>query len=228
MEKTLDTLEPIRRAGTLGRQVRDQLRSAIMAGHFKPGEKLAIRAVAAALDVSITPAREALYNLASEGTLEMRTNGSVYVHTLTEGRIVELTKIRIALESLASREAARLISEQGIDLVESLNQEIIDSNKSAEYSRLMDLNWQFHFTIYRASKMPQLVRMIEGCWMMTGSYLNIIYPEFGEVDHGIQNHISIVHALRNRDAERLSHGIVTDINFAADALLASIEAKAHG
>jgi DNA-binding GntR family transcriptional regulator len=225
MTSALTNLKPVGRVDTLGQRVRSQLKEAIMAGRFKPGEKLTIRAVASALEVSLTPAREALYNLASEGVLDMGSNGSVYVPNLTEQRIVELTKIRVALESLAVREAAKVISDEKIEEISSINDEIIEADKHSEYNLVIPLNWAFHFCIYRASNLPRLVRMIEGCWTKYGSYLNVIYPEFGAVSEGIDNHIQIVRALKSRDGDRLASTINTDINLAADALLKAIRHK---
>jgi len=224
MTTSLQGLEPIGRADTLGQRVRTQLRETIMAGRFSPGEKLTIRAVATALDVSLTPAREALFNLAAEGILEMRSNGSVYVPQLTDHRILELTKIRVALEGLASKEAATRLGDDEIDVLVDLNEQIVRADERRDYSSVITLNWQFHFAIYRASQMPELVRMIERCWAMSGSYLNVIYPKFGEVSEGINNHYQIVRALRSRDGDRLASAINTDINYAADALLEAIRA----
>ena len=222
MSNALKSIEPVERAETLGRKVRSQLRAAIMAGRFTPGEKLTIRAVASALDVSLTPAREALYNLAAEGVLDLRANGSVYVHELTETRISELAKIRIALEALAAREAARRISDAQIQEAEDLNSRLIKADRDRHYRKLIDLNWRFHFLIYGASGMPQLLRMIEGCWLMTGSYLNVIYPEFGKVDQGLRNHDRILKALKARDPERLAKAVRQDIEYATASLVAMI------
>jgi len=218
-------LAPIGRSETLGQQVRTQLGSAIMAGRFKPGQKLTIRAVATALDVSLTPVREALYNLAAEGILEMRPNGSVYVPTLTAERIIELTKIRTALEALAAREAALRVTDEDVAHISRINDLMVEANEREDYARVMEMNWEFHFAIYRASGMNELVRMIEKRWMMNGSYLNVIYPRFGHMDQGINNHHMMVRALQSRDPERLASAVVIDINFAADTLIDMIKAQ---
>lgn len=225
MNDALDSLTPIGRTDTLAQKVRTQLKEAVMAGRFAPGEKLTIRSIAGALQVSLTPAREALYNLASEGVLEMRPNGSVYVPELTVDRIEELTKIRIALESLAAREAVRRLTDAQIGKLAAINDGMVEANEKKNYPVLIALNWQFHFGLYRASQMDQLVRMIESCWVMTGSYINVIYPQFGEVSDGISNHQQIVRALERRDADRAAVAIATDINLASDALIAAIRDK---
>lgn len=222
MSKAFGGLEPVERTATLGRRVRDELRAAIMAGRFGPGEKLTIRAVASSLGVSLTPAREALYNLAAEGALELADNGSVYVPVLTRARIEELTKIRSSLEGLAAREAAPRISDADIARAEEINDLLVKADSRKDYARLIDLNWQFHFVIYEASGMPHLIHMIEGCWLKTGSYLNIIYPDFGGSSKGIKNHKKMISALRARDPEKLSSTVCRDIEFAAGALLAMI------
>ncbi len=221
-EMALEVVEAPGRTETLSRRVKDQLKQAVMAGQFNPGQKLTIRSLAGDLGVSLTPVREALYHLASQGVLEMRTNGSVYVPQLTEERIVELTKIRVALEGLASREAVRHLSDHDIEAISGINDELIAKDRDGDYSELLTLNWKFHFSIYVASQMDQLVRMIENCWLMNGSYLNMIYPEFGEIGEGINNHKQIVRALKARDGDRVASTINTDINLAADALLVAI------
>lgn len=228
MNDALEALTPIGRTDTLAQKVRTQLKEAVMAGRFAPGEKLTIRSIAGALDVSLTPAREALYNLASEGVLELRPNGSVYVPELTVDRIEELTKIRVALESLAAREAVRHATDAQIREFVALNDAMVAANEARNYAVLISMNWKFHFAIYRASQMDTLVRMIESCWLMTGSYLNVIYPKFGEVSDGISNHIQIVRAIERRDADRVAAAITTDINLASDALINAIAHRERG
>ena len=73
--------------------------------------------------------------------------------------------------------------------------------------------------------MPALARMIETCWVKTGSYLNVLYPGYGRTDQGIENHRRIIAALRARDPEGLVAAIRTDIENASAALQAAIRAR---
>ncbi len=218
MTNALSGFAPVTRGETLAARVREELRSAIMAGRFQPGEKLTLRAVAAALDVSLTPAREALYNLASEGALEAGPNGSIYVPRLDRGRIAEIAKIRVALEGLAAREAAPRLDGNAIAEIVALNEALEQADGRGDYASLIRLNWAFHFRLYDGAGMPALRRMIESCWLMTGSYLNLIYPTFGLASTGIRNHREIIAALTARDAERLMAAVARDIEFASAAM----------
>jgi len=222
MVEALANFSPFQRTETLGVRVREQLRHAIMAGLFKPGEKLTLRAVAASLGVSLTPAREALFNLAAEGILELGSNGSIYIPRLDEDGIRELIKVRVSLEGLAAREAMPNLTQENTIEISGLNDQLIEANQNKDYKRLIDLNWMFHFSIYEAAGMPFLVRMIESCWLRTGSYLNLIYPDFAKTDTGILNHIAIIRAIRERDADALANAIIHDIEFSSQALFAAM------
>lgn len=218
----LSDVLPTSRGETLGAQVRMNLRAAIMAGKFDPGEKLTIRAVAAALGVSLTPAREALYNLAAEGVLDLRANGSVHVPELDADGVREVMVIRQSLEGAAAREAAPNLDSDVIARLRELNDALIEADRNHDFRRLIDLNWRFHFTIYEQSRMPYLVRLIEGCWLKTGSYLNIIYPAYSDYSLGIDNHERIIEAVVERDADKLRQAIRRDIASIARPLLDAI------
>lgn len=225
MAEALSQFSPFQRTETLGVRVREQLRQAIMAGLFKPGDKLTLRAVAASLGVSLTPAREALFNLSAEGVLELRGNGSIYIPQLDEEKLIELIKVRASLEGLATREATPKLVASDIVAIGALNDELVEANQSKDYVRLIDLNWRFHFKIYEAANMPFLSRMIESCWLRTGSYLNTIYPDFAKTDNGILNHIAIIRALREGDADAAAAAVVHDIEYSSQSLLAAVSAS---
>ena len=144
MAEALTKFAPFERTDTLGVRVRDKLRSAIMGGQFRPGDKLTLRALAASLGVSLTPAREALFNLAAEGVLEMGANGSVYIPRMNVEDIRELTKIRLSLEGLAAVEATPRLAQKDIIEISSLNDQLIEANQKQDYKLLIQLNWQFN------------------------------------------------------------------------------------
>ncbi|MCP1335752.1 GntR family transcriptional regulator [Futiania mangrovi] len=228
MSEALDQLDPVARPATLADQAREQLRAAIMAGRFDPGAKLTIRSVAKALDISLTPAREALYGLVSEGTLDLGANGTVFVPVLDEARVRELLVIRLALEGAAAREAVKHLNARALGRIRALNDRLVGADAARDYKALMRLNWEFHFAIYGLAGMPALVRMIEGCWLKTGSYLNVLYPAYGGSDRGVQNHADIIAALEAGDGDRLAAAVQADIETASNALLVAIRGRMGG
>ena len=98
-----------------------------------------------------------------------------------------------------------------------------------DYGAVIQINWQFHFALYRRAGMPLLLKMIEACWLQAGSYLNIIYPAYGQISDGIRHHQSILDAAVRRKPGELAAAVIRDIEFAAQALLARLaDAPKHG
>lgn len=210
------------RPESLGSRARGELKRAIMSGRFRPGEKITIRALAAALNISITPAREALANLVAEGVLDVAESGTISIPSLDKERVVELTRVRECLEGLAAREACKNLTEKDIEHLQRLHEKLVAANAERDFSLVIRLNWEFHFTLYRRAQMPLLLKMIEGCWLQAGSYLNSIYPAYGEMNDGIQNHQAILDAAVERKPARLAAAVVCDIDLAAQSLLSRL------
>lgn len=82
-----------------------ELKRQILTLELKPGERIYEPAMAAALQVSRTPLREAIRRLISESLLEQQPTGGVLVPTLDQAAISELYEVRAAMESLMARNA---------------------------------------------------------------------------------------------------------------------------
>ena len=216
----------VERGDTLANQVCDRLREALISGVFAPGEKITIRAVARALGASPTPARDALSILAAEAALEPGPNRSLFVPYLSVERFRELIRIRLALEGLAGEEAASAATHEQISSVARANAELEGATDDRDFKKVMQKNREFHFGIYGAANMPSLTRIIESLWLRTGSYLNLIYPEFGIAHKGIENHERAVAALRARNGKELRAAIENDISYAAEHVIAVLRMRA--
>src|SRR3954451_14400347 len=97
---------------SLADDVVDRLRDAIFHGSFKPGEALREEQLAAMLDVSRGPVREALVQLEREGLVLVRRHRGATVARLSRGDLEEVYSLRLALERLAIQRAARLATER--------------------------------------------------------------------------------------------------------------------
>ena len=105
---------------TLQEQLYHRVREALAGGVFPPGEAVTIRALADQFDTSTMPVREALRCLVSEGSLEMLANRTVRVPPLSKARLLELCRIRGALESLATELAVPNLTDPQILRLERL------------------------------------------------------------------------------------------------------------
>ncbi|MBX3567785.1 MAG: GntR family transcriptional regulator [Rhizobiaceae bacterium] len=79
----------------------EQIRNAIIAGHFKPGDRLVEQQLTDMLNVSRHPVREALRLLAREGFVELKRNKGASVRAVDAGSVTEVYNIRMALGKIA-------------------------------------------------------------------------------------------------------------------------------
>jgi DNA-binding GntR family transcriptional regulator len=154
----------------LSEGVADLLRREIQLGELQPGERLPQNDIAKKYGVSITPVREALAYLQSEGLVRIDPHRGALVF---EPRIEDLTEsyeIRGALEALAVDKAIdRLTRTELVELQVILDEMRRNEGKEAWVA----LNNEFHQKIYGASGLPRLTEMIRELREWAGAYIHL-------------------------------------------------------
>lgn len=209
--RALESSRSAKARDTVHANVYAAMKQALMRGQYTPGQKITIRGVASALGTSATPVREAIRRLAAEGALEHLRSGTARLPALTRERLAELTEVRVALESLATRHAARRMTEADIAHLETLQLDLAEARDRKDYETYLAKNEAFHFGYYRCSQMPNLLRAIESMWLQSGPYLSLLLPGM----RGIDLHAAAIEAARRHDVEAAAAAIVEDIRRAA-------------
>lgn len=205
-----------------------QLREALMAGRFWPGQRLRIQEIAIAMGVSQTPVREAIMQLVREGGLEMRSSQAITVTNLSLTRYKELREVRLLLEGLATEKATPLLTASDFARLEELHQQLIAAEKSGDHEAAHFTNFHFHFLIYRASQMVDLVSLLDSAWLRNGPLLKFLYPHAPPTYSGPHQHLTLMKALRRRDAAAARQAIQDDIIEGGARLVALMEQIAAG
>ncbi|MBV8189959.1 MAG: GntR family transcriptional regulator [Alphaproteobacteria bacterium] len=196
---------------SLRAQVYESLRQALTAGRFRPGQKLTFRFVADALGVSLTPVREALRRLVAESAFEMQPNRSVRVPPMTRAKVLELRDIRMAVEGLAAEKAAANATRQQVAALRRTALEIAAARSRGDSATDREKVREFHFALYSIAEQPTLMRLIEGLWLQTGPYMNLLYPDFVSRPRGPQMRARVMRALQAHDAPAARAEIEDDI-----------------
>jgi DNA-binding GntR family transcriptional regulator len=205
---------------TLSRDVYAQLRELLITGQMMPGEQISLRHIAAALNVSVMPVREAVHRLVAEQALELTPNRALRVPTMSVSQFSEITRIRINLEGLATTEAAAKMSADELAQIRSLHdrfaQEMAKAKPDGE--KVIAMNQAFHFAVYGAAQMPVLLQMIETLWLRIGPILNYDLrsgsKRVGE-RVAVKHHGKLVDAMRKRDGDAAFAALKGDIESAA-------------
>lgn len=196
---------------SLRSRVYDWLREGLTAGRFTPGEKLSFRFIAGTLGVSLTPVREAIRRLVAEGALEMRPSRSVRVPLMTRDKVLELRDIRLAVEGLAAEKAAAIATREQAMQLRRIATELLAARSRGDTSSDRAKIREFHFTLYAIARQPTLLRVIEGLWLQTGPYMNLLYPDFIASPRGPERRLRIIRALQAHDAAAARREIEGDI-----------------
>jgi len=143
---------------TIAEQLAAALRHEIVTGQFSAGTKLRQVEIAQRFGVSTTPVREAFGLLQSEGLVQIDTHRGVTVFLPTVQDLVEHYEIRMALEMLAVEKAAEHFQAQDAPPLVAILNEMYTTGDAARY---VELNHQFHLSLYGLGGRSRLLTMIE-------------------------------------------------------------------
>ena len=179
--------------------VRETLRRAILSGELPGGTRLVQAELAMTLEVSTTPVREALRDLASEGLIRLDPHRGAVVPELSGDEVHDIYAIRQLLEPYAMRQAVPKVTEQLLDRLRKLHQRMLDEPQSAEW---VDFNRVFHMALYDATVSPRLANIIRSLQDASVMYIGASLKRVPHLrEDANQDHAAILAALEARDTE---------------------------
>lgn len=195
------------------------LRHALISGYFRPGEKISLRKVASVLEISVTPAREALRQLEGDGGLEVYGGNRVLrVPILTDAELLDIRDIRVNLEGFAAVQAIEQIGPPQMRVIRNALNLMAIAAETGNIEMYLENNWRFHSLIYRAADRPILMNQIERLWLRVGPLIHMAVEAPMHFDQSMTSHRAAFKALQDRDPDALQRAIVRDISEAADDL----------
>jgi DNA-binding GntR family transcriptional regulator len=144
------------------------LRRLLLAGEYRPGERLAEVALAERLGMSRTPVREALRRLQADGLVEGSWRG-VAVPLLEPAEIGHAYELRAALEALTAEAAARRVRDGRVPRAELDTLRAHAERAKAETARgdlsaALEHNRNFHGAIASMAANPIVADVLVRVW----------------------------------------------------------------
>ncbi len=183
------------------------LREAITAGHLRGNQPLPQDEIAAQLDVSHIPVREALRQLQSEGLVTYQQNRGASVTALTPGEIREIYEIRAILETAAISQACRQLPPEKLARAAGI---LDDAERTTDPAVWGSLDVEFHELIYALEDRPRLHELIAGLLRRVDRYW---------LSHGLM--------LRHRAEFEREHRALLDAVTQGDAVAAGTFLRGH-
>lgn len=198
------------------------LKNLILEGHYKPGDRLIERELASQLNISRTPIREALFRLESQGFVKTVPRKGVIVTNISAEEVIEVFNILSALEVLAAKLAAQRMDEATqLELDQKIQE--LEALKEQEDGSFENVHLDMNMILYKAAKSPKLYDILSSLIDYIQMSANMGYETPGRKEESLHEHLEIMKALRDKEAELAEYLTRVHIENSKKAYIKSIE-----
>jgi DNA-binding GntR family transcriptional regulator len=144
----------------LAEDVARYVRKRIFDGTYTAGEYVRLDQLAVELGISVTPVREALFELKAEGLLAQQPRRGFVVLPVTARDLADVSNVQAHIGGeLAARAAANITDEQLLEL-QKIQADLEDAYAADDDERAVRLNHEFHRAINVAADSPKLAQLM--------------------------------------------------------------------
>jgi DNA-binding GntR family transcriptional regulator len=188
------------RTSTKADAVYQEVRRLIVEGGLEPGSTLNQEVLAADLGISVTPLREALRGLETEGLLQLSAHRTITITPLTSTEVEDLYAVRLRLDPWAAGLAADHATDDALEHAALLAAATVESPSS----EALGLNREFHRAIYSAAGNAVLTKTLDQLWTQTDRYRFILLRDNDHAQEAALEHLEIARALQSHDRARIA------------------------
>jgi len=200
-------------------QVYQTLRAQILFGEMAPGQAVTIQGLTQALDAGMTPVREAIRRLISDGALVFQGNRRVSVPQLSPADVEQLIYVRKTMESELTRRATQHISDAAIAQLEQIDKALDQAISAGDVSGYLEQNYQFHHRLCDLADAPIMADLVDRVWLRFGPSLRVVCGRFG-TQNLRDHHKELLQALRRRDPDAAANAMTQDVVQGMDQVIA--------
>lgn len=210
-----------RKTPTLSDIVFEKLKKAVLEGFFKQGEKLSTEVISKKFNVSRMPVREAFRKLESEGLVVIHPQIGVMVSDISVEEFMELTEMRVLLETYAMEKAVENLSEEMAGHLESV---IIEEETELDFKEKISIRNRFHIDMYRLAGNHILVEQIVEIY---GKFIRYLYLHANNVEKQEKyNHRCLLEVLKSGDKQKARKLLEEHIRSVSDEIVSILKSQA--
>lgn len=177
------------------------LRSAILTGELKPGERLMEIHLAAELGVSRTPIREAIHKLELEGLVTMIPRRGAQVAQISEKGLKDVLEVRRSLDILCAELACERITDEAKESLKKACDAFEEATLTKDATVIASADVAFHNIVIEATGNERLVAMINNLAEQMYRYRFEYIKEESGHKRLISEHRALMQAIFENDAE---------------------------
>jgi len=201
-----------------------KLRDLILFGEIAPGQAVTIQGLVERLDAGMTPVREAIRRLTSEGALNFQGNRRIIVPVLSDKNMTELYFLRQTLEPRLIFLAAERAGKEDIARLTRIDSDLDRAIKTGDINQYLRKNYQFHSELYRLADAPILEAVADSLWLRYGPSLRVVCGRLGTLGLTDQ-HKETLAAMTAGNPQKAAEAILADVTQGIDQIKSSIMGK---
>lgn len=204
-------VDDARPRGGRAHEIRTALQEEIESGKLPPGTPLDERALAARFQVSRTPVREALQQLAVHDLVRIAPRQGVSVARLSISQVRSIMETVGELESLAAKLAARRVDDalrQQLDQALQRCQDAAVQGGAAEYAVA---NTLFHETVYAGGRNPYVADLIRKARRQIQRYRIKDFHTKSQMSKSLQDHLKVARAIQDGDESAAAQAMLLHV-----------------
>lgn len=140
------------------------LREKIRTREFEPGYKLVLSTLAAELNVSVVPIREAIRQLEAEGLVDYEHNVGARVSTLNREAYFQAMESVAVLEGMATALSVPFLTPADLARAKELNEKMEALLSDFEPDTFTELNKKFHRALFYKCPNARLIELVYEEW----------------------------------------------------------------
>src|SRR5487761_1174367 len=206
------------------RSLADEVTDVILHGGLQPGDRAGEAEISQRIGVSRGPVREALVRLENEGLITSVWHRGATVADFTRADVTELATLRGALEELATVEAVRSATQEDLERLQDVVEQMRSARDRGADQALIRLDVEFHDLVYQAAHHRRLYT----AWTNIRSQVSFALLRRRAVDHDytaldVEEHAALARSLAERNAEKSKVQIAAHLESAYSRLLAAYD-----
>ncbi len=200
-------MQPMDKSLSLAEQLRESIEEAIVTGALTPGAPLDEAELSQRYQVSRTPVREALLQLAATGLVELRHRRGATVAELGAQRLIEMFEVMAEYEAMCARHAARRMSDEERAELLQAHRACEAARNDGDADRYYHLNERFHHLIYAGSHNEFLREQALALSRRLRPYRRLQLRVKGRLGASLAEHQAVVDAMFAGDGDRAAQAL---------------------
>ena len=205
-----------RRSKSLSSLAAEELERMIINGELQSGDRINESALAQMFGISRGPIREACRSLEKSGLVRVVTNRGVFVREMSVAQAAEIYDVRAHLFGLAGRLAANRATKR--DLAE-LRAMVDEMERAKDIDEYYPLNVAFHARLVDLSGNSRLAELYKSLSKELHLFRRRGLVQGESMASSNREHVRMIDALRNRDADLAEREMVRHIQAGKARLL---------